>query len=196
MGYQPFNKRTKVETPTFIEQSENQLIIRGIKQWGVNVDDPEDLKQAYEDAMDEAMLLIAYLKTALVPFGECRIEEVPDKLFIPEYRHYEGRYTLTVSDILENRDFTAKIALASSPVDAGKFVGNRLSYVIADPKVYAHTTGLHYPRQPGQCAHARSKGFLQVPCGHQRRIYPNQDHHGRGVGANGGMELSQPEDPR
>ena len=46
------------------------------------MNDPEDLKQAYEDAMDEAMLLIAYLKTALVPFGECRIEEVPDKLFI------------------------------------------------------------------------------------------------------------------
>lgn len=109
------------------------------------MDDPEDLKQAYEDAMDEAMLLIAYLKTALVPFGECRIEEVPDKLFIPEYRHYEGRYTLTVSDILENRDFTAKIALASSPVDAGKFVGNRLSYVIADPKVYAIPLGCIIP---------------------------------------------------
>ena len=143
------------------------------------MDDPEDLKQAYEDAMDEAMLLIAYLKTALVPFGECRIEEVPDKLFIPEYRHYEGRYTLTVSDILENRDFTAKIALASSPVDAGKFVGNRLSYVIADPKVYAIPLGCIIPVTWTMC-HARSKGFR--PCGHQRRIYPNQDHHGEASG--------------
>jgi len=137
MSYQPFNKRTKIETPTFIEQSEDQLIIRGIKQWGVNVDDPEDLKQAYEDALDEATFLAAYLKTSLVPFSECRIEEVPDELFIPEYRHYEGHYILTVSDILENRDFERKIALASSPVDAGKFVGNGLSYIITDPKVYA-----------------------------------------------------------
>lgn len=145
MAYQPYNKRTKIETPTFIEQSEDQLIIRGIRQWGVNVDDPEDLKQAYDDALDEATMLTAYLKTALVPFSECRIAEVPDELFIPEYRHYEGRYTLTVTDILENRDFAGKIALASSPVDAGKFVGNGLSYIITDPKVYAIPLGCIVP---------------------------------------------------
>jgi len=145
MGYQPFNKRTKIETPTFIEQSEEQIIIRGIRQWGVDVDDPEDVKQAYDDALDEATLLTAYMKTVLVPFSECKIEAVPDELFIPEYRHYTGRYTLTVSDILENRDFTGKIALASSPVDAGKFVGNRLSYTIADPNVYAIPLGCIIP---------------------------------------------------
>lgn len=145
MGYQPFGNRTKIETPTFIEQSEDQFIIRGLRQWGVNVDDPEDVEKAYNDALDEARLLTAYLKTALVPFSECKLEAAPEELFIPEYRHYTGRYTLTVSDIMENRDFAGKIALASSPVDAGKFVGNGLSYIITDPNAYAIPLGCIIP---------------------------------------------------
>lgn len=137
MSYQPFNKRTKIESPTFIEQSDDQFIISGLKQWGVDVNDPEDVRQAYDDALDEAYLLTAYLKTALVPFADCTFGAAPDELFIPEYRHYAGRYTLTVEDILENRDFSGKIALASAPVDAGKFVGNGYSYTITNPNVYA-----------------------------------------------------------
>lgn len=137
MYYEPVNRRTKIEAPTFIEQSEDRLIISAIRQWGVDVDDPVDVRRAYEDAKEEAAYLAAYLKTALVPFSECRIEAVAEELFIPEYRHYQGRYTLTVADILENRDFDLKITLASAPVDAGKFVGNGLNYIITDPKVYA-----------------------------------------------------------
>jgi len=144
-SYQPVNERTKIDNPTFVKQSDDSMVISAISQWGVDVDDPEDVKQAYEDAKEEAAYLTAYLKSSLTPFSDCRIEAVADELFIPEYRHYEGRYTLTVADILENRDFKNKIALASSPADAGKFVGNGLSYVITDPKVYAIPLGCIIP---------------------------------------------------
>lgn len=144
-AYEPFYKRTKIESPTFIEQSEDKLIISAISQWGVDVNDPQDVKQAYADATDEAMLLTAYLKNVLTPFAESTFAAAPEELFIPEYRHYAGRYTLTVADILENRDFAGKIALASSPVDAGKFVGNGLSYIITDPNVYAIPLGCIVP---------------------------------------------------
>ncbi|SHJ07949.1 FAD-dependent oxidoreductase [Thermoclostridium caenicola] len=170
MAYQPFYKRTKIESPTFIEQSEDKLIISAIRQWGVNVNDPEDVKQAYADAMDEAILLTAYLKNVLVPFAECTFEAAADELFIPEYRHYAGRYTLTVADILENRDFADKIVLASAPVDAGKFVGNGLSYIITDPNVYAIPLGCIIPvnvdnvLMPG--AKASFKSLAATSAGH------------------------------
>lgn len=170
MAYEPFYGRTKIESPTFIEQTDDTLIISAIRQWGVNVNDPQDVKQAYEDAMDEAMLLTAYLKNVLVPFAESTFAAAPEELFIPEYRHYAGRYTLTVADILENRDFAGKIALASSPVDAGKFVGNGLSYIITDPNVYAIPLGCIIPvnvdnvLMPG--AKASFKSLAATSAGH------------------------------
>ena len=145
MQYERFDPRTKIESPSFINQSGDAFIITGLEQWGVNVDDPEDIKKAYADANDEAIMLTAYLKTALIPFADCTFKLAPEKLFIPEYKHFEGRYVLTVADILENRDFKNKIALAAAPVDAGKFVDQGFDYTITDPLVYSIPLGCIIP---------------------------------------------------
>ena len=59
------------------------------------MDDP-DVKK-HDDALDEAALLTAYMKTALVPLSECKIAG-SDELFIPEYRHYtEGLHSFRYS---------------------------------------------------------------------------------------------------
>ena len=145
MRYERFDKRTKFEAPSFIKQSEDTFIITGLEQWGVDVNDPEDVKKAYADANDEALMLIAYLKSVLIPFADCTFKQAPEKLFIPEYKHFEGRYALTVSDILENRDFKNKVALASAPVDAGKFVDQGFDYTIVDPPIYSIPLGSIIP---------------------------------------------------
>jgi hypothetical protein len=143
--YERVNRRTKLESPTFINQSGEDYIITGLKQWGVDVSDPADVQKAYDDAMDEALMLTAYMKTALVPFADCTFKQAPKKLYIPEFRHYEGRYTLTVSDIMNNRNFKDKIALASAPVDAGKFVDQGFDYTIINPNVYSIPLGSIIP---------------------------------------------------
>ena len=52
--------------------------------------------------------------------------------------------TLTVSDILRT-GILPEDCSGVLPVDAGKFVGNRPSYTIADPNVYAIPLGCIIP---------------------------------------------------
>lgn len=137
MLYERSYPRTKIISPTFIKQSEDTFVITGIRQWGVDVNDPEDLKQAYKDALNEALMLTAYMKDAFIPFKDCTFKAAPDALYIPEHKHYQGRGILKVEDILNQKDFSNKIALASAPVDAGKFVGQGYDYVVADPGIYS-----------------------------------------------------------
>lgn len=86
-------------------------------------------------------MLTAFLKTAFVPFENCEFKTGPSGFYIPEYRHFEGRYTLTVEDILENRNFPTKIVMASGPVDAEKFISAEISedytYILGNPEVYS-----------------------------------------------------------
>jgi hypothetical protein len=145
MGYERVNNRTKLVSPSFVKQSDDTFIITGLRQWGVDVNDPDDVKKAYDDALYEAFMLTAYMKSIFIPFENCTFKTAPDTLFIPEYRHFEGRYTLTVSDILENTNFKDKIALASMPVDGGKFVDQGFDYVVGNPNVYAIPLGSIIP---------------------------------------------------
>lgn len=145
MLYQKSNPRVKIVSPSFIAQNESELVITGLKVVGVDLADEEDVKAAYKEAENEAILLTAYLKNVLVDFKNCTYMEGPQELFVPELRHFEGRYTLKVADILENRDFTDKIALGSAPVDAGKFVSQNVAYIITKPHVYSIPLGSIVP---------------------------------------------------
>lgn len=143
--YRKANPRIKIVSPSFINQNENELVITGLKVFGVDIEDEEDVKAAYREAEEEALLLTAYLKNVLVAFKECTYKEGPQELFMPEFRHFEGRYTLKVSDILENKDFPDKVALCSAAVDAGKFVDQNVEYIVTKPNVYTIPLGCIVP---------------------------------------------------
>jgi hypothetical protein len=145
MVYGKENERVKIVSPSFITQGEDELVVTGLKVVGVNVEDEADVKAAYKEAEEEAILLTAYLKNVLTPFKNCTYKEGPRELFIPENRHFEGRYTLTVTDILENRNFADKIALCSAAVDAGRFVNQNVEYIVTKPNVYAIPLGCIVP---------------------------------------------------
>jgi hypothetical protein len=145
LSYKKSNSGIKILSPSFIILNEGELVISGIKAFNVNVEDMMEMEEAYKTAEDEARMLTAFLKSVLSPFKDCKYEGGPEAFFIPEYRHFEGRYRLTVSDILENRNFENKIALCSAPVDAGKFSDKSLEYIVAKPDVYSIPLGSIIP---------------------------------------------------
>jgi hypothetical protein len=144
-AYEMANKRTKLVSPSFISQNDDELIISGLQVFGVDLEDEEDLESAYKEAEEEAIMLTAFLKNVLIAFQDCTYEHGPESLFIPEYKHFEGRYTLTVGDILENKDFRNKIALSAQEVDASKFIKTNLRYVVTKPNVYSIPLGSIVP---------------------------------------------------
>lgn len=143
--YQRSYKRTKLVSPTFIRQNENELVITGLTQWGVDADNAEDVLQALSDAHAEALMLTAYMKSTFVAFKDARFLEGSREMFVPEYKHFTGRYVLTVEDILSDKNSDNKIALAGWPVDAGKFVDQGFNSIVTDPNVYAVPLGCIIP---------------------------------------------------
>lgn len=151
--YERYSSKTKISNLSFIGQPDNEMVIVGIRMIQVNVDEPERMRKDFDDALAEAKFLTAFLKYAFVPFEGCSFKTGPASFYIPEYRHFEGEYRLSVEDILENRDFQTKVVLASAPVDAEKFVRPELSgeytYVLGNPKIYAIPLGCFIPK--GYC---------------------------------------------
>ncbi|MGI6085713.1 MAG: FAD-dependent oxidoreductase [Acetivibrionales bacterium] len=145
LAYQNANPRTKIVTPSFIIYNDNDLVISGLQIYNVDVEDEEDLKNAYQEAEEEARMLTAFLKNILVSFKDCTYKNGPENFYIPEYKHYKGRYTLQVADILENTDFKDKVGLCSQAVDASKFVSGNVKYIVTKPNVYAIPLGSIVP---------------------------------------------------
>lgn len=139
--YEKYSNKTRISNLSIIGQPGDDVVISGIRMHQVNIDDGEMLREAFSDALTEAKMLTAFLKTAFVPFENCTFKTGPSGFFIPEYRHFEGRYRLTVEDILENRNFSTKIVMSSGPVDAEKFISAEVSedytYIIGNPVVYS-----------------------------------------------------------
>jgi hypothetical protein len=145
LNYEKVNSRTKLLRPSFIILNDSEIVFSGLQVFGVDVNDEEELRLAYEDAEEEAIMLTAFLKNTLIAFKDCTYEEGPEGFFIPENRHFESRYTLTVADIMENRDFPDKVALCSQEVDASKFVDKNIEYVVVKPNVYSIPLGSLIP---------------------------------------------------
>jgi hypothetical protein len=139
--YQKHSSRIRISNISIIGQPNDEVVISGIRVHQVNVANKELLNEAFNDALTEAKMLTAFLKTAFVPFENCSFKTGPAGFYIPEYRHFEGRYTLTVEDILENRNFPTKIVMATGPIDADKFISAELSeeytYILGNPVVYS-----------------------------------------------------------
>jgi len=145
LSYKKIKPNTKIVSPAFIILNESEVVISGLQVYGVNVEDEGALKAAYKEAEQEAIMLTAYLKNVVSAFRDCKYKEGPADLFIPEYLHYEGRYTLTVADIMENRSFEDGIALCSEKVDASKFTKDNLEYIVVSPHVYSIPLGSIIP---------------------------------------------------
>lgn len=143
--YQKNSPKIKITNLNFIGQPGDDIVISGIRMHGVNVNDPEKMQEDFNTALKEAQMLTVFLQVLFVPFENCTFRTGPSRFYIPEYRHYEGRYRLKVEDILENRDFPDKVVMASAPVDAEKFVSAQMSeeysYIMGNPTVYSIPLG-------------------------------------------------------
>ncbi len=139
--YERYSPKTKITNLSFIGQPDDDMVISGIRMRQVNIDAPEKMQQDYNNALTEAKLLTAFMQYAFVPFEGSTFKTGATSFYIPEYRHYEGVYRLTVEDILENKDFPTKVVMASAPVDAEKFVSSGISeeytYILGNPHIYS-----------------------------------------------------------
>ncbi len=136
----------KIVSPALIRQDDDTVLVSGLQVGFVDVEDSKAVTEAYNNAMREAMHLTAYLQAELVPFKDAEWDIAASRLYIPEKRHYVGLETLTVSDILNNKDRDDKIALLSEPPTANRFVRGDDPALLCKPNVYAVPIGCILPK--------------------------------------------------
>ncbi len=128
-----------------IGEDNGRPVIQCLELVDLDVSDPKAVVAAYRIAVNEAKELTSYISKQ---FGELKgmtFSKAAESFYIKENRHFKGEYVLSVNDILDNRDFNTKIALASSPVEVGKFAEIGRKYILGKPAQYSIPLGCIVP---------------------------------------------------
>jgi hypothetical protein len=85
--------------------------------FGKDATDPRQLSQAEIEGRKQARTVFSFLRKRIPGFEKAVYLSTGFQIGVRESRRLKGAYTLTVSDLVENRSFTDGIVLAGYPVD-------------------------------------------------------------------------------
>lgn len=134
-GYEPLNLHTNIDDLNLFFPGDGSVIFKGLQVSDVNVLTDAELHKAYVIAQKEAENLALFVSSQIKQFKGWELTRTAPDLRIREARHYYGKYTLTVNDILDNKYFDDVVAMGSYPILAGKFADNG-AYIAGKPVQY------------------------------------------------------------
>lgn len=143
--YKTYHLNTAINDFKVSNNGENRVIVQGIELVGLDIGDSNGVKAAYDDAVDEAQNFTAFLANNFDVFNRAKFLKPAEKLIMPEARHFHGEQTLSVIEVLENRDFKDKIALGAHPV--ATYLEDNKKYYLGKPVQYAIPLGCIIPQK-------------------------------------------------
>ncbi|HHW14030.1 MAG TPA: FAD-dependent oxidoreductase [Firmicutes bacterium] len=142
-GFTEFTRRYRSPDPQIRlrglnlgRQSDGTVLVNALLLLGVDPLDRVALTEARLRAMRLLPGVVAFLREQVPGFTRARLDGVAPELYVRESRHLKSLYLLTIDDLLEHRDFSDKITLASYPVDLQPY-DNNTGQVIGNPMVYS-----------------------------------------------------------
>ena len=133
--YIPININTRIDGLTLYFTGEQSLLFSGLQMSGVNVLNENEMNNAYTEAVAEAKNLAFFISKQFEQFNGWTFTRAAQSMRVKESKHYIGKYTLTVNDILDNRFFEDTVAMGSYPIVTSKF---------ADSGLYIAGKGVQY----------------------------------------------------
>ena len=134
--YEPENDRIRFRGFNMARQG-REVLLNGLLIFGVDASDPESRAEAKEIAMAEAYRFMYFARENLPGFGRAVISGFAEELYVRHTRHMIGLYTLTVDDLLENRDHWDRIGFGGYPLDIQQVSLSFPGIVIGEPDKYA-----------------------------------------------------------
>lgn len=144
--YEPLSDNVELDGFSVYYPDENTVLISGLKISGINVLDSDIMEAAYVRATDEAKNLAKFLSGHFEEFGAYSFSRAAPRLRVMESKHYQGKYRLTVKDIMDNAFFKDTVAMGSYPIAIGKFAV-RGSFVAGRGAQYAIPVGCLVPEK-------------------------------------------------
>ena len=135
--YKPLHDNMKIRGLNIGKQLDGSILINALQIVGIDMLSEDSRKRAIEEGRKEAENITLFLKSKIPAFAKAEFGGTADSLYIRETRHVKGEYVLKISDILNNKNFEDKIALASYPVDIQASSIEDMGNVVYTPNQYS-----------------------------------------------------------
>jgi hypothetical protein len=144
--YEPINLHTRLDALEIFFPGDGSILVKGLQVSGVNVLAEGELDSAYGIAVKEAKNFAQFMTREFKQFNGWELSKTARILNVKESRHYNGKYVLTVNDVLDNKYFDDTIAMGSYPILSGKFTNNG-AYITGKPSQYGIPFGCLVPEK-------------------------------------------------
>lgn len=148
-AWKPSSERLFLRGLNMGRQDDGTVLVNALLIFGVDGTDPGSVRVARRLATRALPEVVAHLAKSVPELAGAELAGAAPKLYVRETRHFEGMYTLKVSDLLEHRDFPDKIALGSYPIDVQASQPGEVGMVIASPGVYSIPARSLVPKEFG-----------------------------------------------
>ncbi|MCL2391935.1 MAG: FAD-dependent oxidoreductase [Oscillospiraceae bacterium] len=169
--------------PNFARQNNENVLLNALIIFGVDPLDPESLQDGIDRGLREIPNVIDFMRANFVGFENAQFAEHASRLYVRETRHFVGEYRLTITDLLENRDFWDSIGHGRYPVDLQPSGPDDLGTIVGVPFKYSIPFRTLVPQEIDQLLIVgRSASFDSLPHG-STRVMPIGMVSGQAAGA-------------
>lgn len=137
MKYQPKDTMMRFRGPNLARQKNGNVLINALLIFGVDGLNQESKASGIARGKEEIPHIIEFMRANFVGFEKAEFAGTAEQLYVRETRHIQGEYRLTITDVLENRDFWDKIGHGSYPVDVQPTSPGNYGNVIGTPDLYS-----------------------------------------------------------
>lgn len=132
--YNTTNKDISISGISITDQGSSKVIVEAVAVDNVNLSDDNDVKKAYQLATKECIDFYNYLKLNLDQFKNASGITVAQEFIRSSAYHFNGRYSLTLTDVLIGKRFADRVSSASRPVTFTLEDNSR--YLLCNPKIF------------------------------------------------------------
>ncbi|MFZ7945928.1 FAD-dependent oxidoreductase [Neobacillus sp. 19] len=101
----------------FAGPEEDEVLVNCTRVQGLDGTDVFDLSAGEREGRKQVLMMAEFLQQKIPGFEKASISAVGTQIGIRETRRIDGRYALTIADVVEGRKFEDTIALSGYPID-------------------------------------------------------------------------------
>lgn len=135
--YQPTNARIRVRGLNLGRQNDGSVLVNALLVFATDGTEQKSRKEARKLAQKELPELEKFLRANVPGMQNISISETAPEMYIRTSRQVKTLYTLTIDDVLENRDFHDRIGFGSYPLDIQAQSSDHYGDVVGTPEQYA-----------------------------------------------------------
>ncbi len=117
-------------------QSDGTVLVNALQIFDVDGADPRSVAQGRELALAELPAVVAFLRSSAPGFARATLAGAAPYLYVRETRHIVGLYRMTAEDIMHERVFPDRIAVASYPIDLHPYARGQVNLLRPVRRVY------------------------------------------------------------